>query len=143
VQVLGLPPVQAGTVTWQAPMPQVIVPVPKPAQGAAWQKPLAQVSPAGQSASRAHVTHGAQGPPQSTPVSAPFCTPSSQLGTWQTALEQTPLAQSAATPQPTPAAHAGHAPPPQSTPVSAPFRTPSLQVGAWQEPATHTPLAQS
>ena len=57
------------------------------------------------------------GPPQSTPVSCPFCTPSVQLT--QTDLEQIPLVQSASAAHAAPKAHVAPMPtqmgPPQST----------------------------
>jgi hypothetical protein len=66
------------------------------------------------------------GPPQSTSVSWPFVTPSSQAGAWQTPSVHTPLRQSLAPAQPCPAPHAEQLPP-QSTSVSSPFGTPSPQ----------------
>src|SRR5207253_2195365 len=70
-------------------------------------------------------------PPQSTPVSVPFLTPSLQVGAWHVTL-QTPFWQSLAAPQATPVPQVLPSPtqstPPQSTPVSLPFLTPSLQV---------------
>jgi hypothetical protein len=68
-------------------------------------------------------------PPQSTPVSAAFFTPSAQLAGWQMFPVHTPLWQSAAVPQPALDGHAAQLPP-QSTSVSDPFATPSLQDGA-------------
>ena len=66
---------------------------------------------------------------------------SAQDGATQTSLH-TSDAQSLATLQARPSAHAGQEPP-QSTLVSFPFATPSRQVGAWHEPSAHTPLLQS
>jgi hypothetical protein len=63
-----------------------------------WQTPFRQF-PLWQSASLTHPWPPAhavgQEPPQSTPVSSPFRTPSAQVGSWQTVPEQTWLAQSA------------------------------------------------
>ena len=81
-------------------------------------------------------------PPQSRAVSLPFFTPSMQVGTWQTPVVQTPLAQSPGIMHAPPSAHPGQVPP-QSMPVSLPFFTPSVQLGDWQVPPEHTPLAQS
>jgi hypothetical protein len=80
-----------------------------------------QVWPGGQ---RAHVLD----PPQSTPLSLPFLTPSLHLGVWQVTL-QTPLVQSEASPHCSPSAHLLQLPP-QSTSVSDPFLTPSGHRGA-------------
>jgi hypothetical protein len=87
-------------------------------------------------------------PPQSTPVSPPFCTESTHVGAWQTLPVQTPLVQSALPPQFLPSAHvslaASQVVPPQSRSVSAPFFTPSVHVAAAQcFVASHTPLLQS
>jgi hypothetical protein len=71
-------------------------------------------------------------PPQSTPLSPPFLTPSLQAGAWHTLPVHTPLEQSAATPQALPVAHFVLQLPPQSTSVSVPFFTVSVQLGAWQ-----------
>jgi hypothetical protein len=73
-------------------------------------------------------------PPQSTPVSVPFCSPSVQLGVAQSfeALQK-PELQSVGAAQPSPSAHVfpwATQVAPQSTPVSLPFFTPSVHVGA-------------
>jgi hypothetical protein len=70
-------------------------------------------------------------PPQSTPVSAPFLTPSLHAAGWHVPSLQTPLVQSP------PNVHVCESPqvgqePPQSVAVSEPFSTSSLQAGAWQ-----------
>jgi hypothetical protein len=70
-------------------------------------------------------------PPQSTPVSVPFFTPSAHVACAQRLLVQTPLAQSVAAVHATPAAHFWQ-PPPQSTPVSLPSLTPSVHVSGAQ-----------
>jgi hypothetical protein len=69
-------------------------------------------------------------PPQSTPVSLPFSTPSLHVAFWQTPPVQTPVVQSPPMRQPSPGPQSGQVPPPQSTSVSAPLSTPSMQVGA-------------
>ena len=84
--------------------------------GAEHESPVAQLLP--------------QLPPQSISVSVPFCTPSLQVGAWQTFEVHTPLSQSPPTAQPWPTVHGEQVPPPQSTSVSAPFCTVSLQFGA-------------
>jgi hypothetical protein len=68
-------------------------------------------------------------PPQSTSVSAPFCTLSVQLAPWQMLPTHTPLWQS---PPPVHCLPAAHLPqlPPQSMSVSVPFFTVSVQLGA-------------
>jgi hypothetical protein len=82
--------------------------------------------------------------PQSTPISAPFFTPSLQLGGAHCPITHEPLAQSWASPQPRPSAQSAHTAPPQSTSLSAPFFSPSEQVGSvWQSPPAHEALAQS
>jgi hypothetical protein len=83
--------------------------------------------------------------PQSRPPSRPFCTPSTQVGIWQTLPEQTLLVQSVAAPQALPSPHllAGAQEPPQSTSVSVPFFTVSLQTAAWHTSPVHTPSRQS
>jgi hypothetical protein len=81
-------------------------------------------------------------PPQSFPVSAPFFTPSVQVGTWQTLPMHTPEAQSAPTPHGPSSGQPAHDPP-QSTPVSNPFFAWSVQLGAWQKPSVQMPDAQS
>jgi hypothetical protein len=79
--------------------------------------PLAQSSPLEQSRSSAH---GLQPWPQSTSLSLPFFTPSSQRAGAQAPALQMPLAQSTPTLHAAPVAQAGQEPP-QSTPVSLPF----------------------
>ena len=104
------------------------------------QKPEVQSAAAAQPWPTAQVFPWARhvAPPQSTAVSAPFLSPSVQLGVAQRCVVglQNPEAQSCGTPQPTPSAQvragtrARHVAPPQSTPVSEPFFTPSVHVGA-------------
>src|SRR4051812_5811353 len=91
------------------------------------------------------VVHFLQVPPQSMSVSAPFLTPSVQLGTWHTPPPHRALAQSKGMEQALPLPHfcVGAQPPPQSTSVSVPFLMPSEHDGAWQDPVMHTALAQS
>ncbi len=86
--------------------------------------------------------HGGQLPPQSTPVSLPFCTLSVHEGATHTPPEQTLSLQSLPVRQPLPSAHGGHEPP-QSTSVSFPSFTPSLQVVARHVPPTQVMLVQS
>src|SRR5262245_8332339 len=67
-------------------------------------------------------------PPQSWPVSLPFCTPSLQAGALQRPPVHTPLWQSPPPEQATPVPQGlqpESAPPPQSGPDSLPFFTPS------------------
>src|SRR5215207_9136339 len=101
-------------------------------------------SPVAQSSSSTHVcsgSHGWQPLPQSTSLSLPFFTPSSQrAGTHASAL-QTPLAQSAPTVHSGPVGQGGQLPP-QSTAVSSPFCTKSPQVGFVQTCCMQTPLWQ-
>jgi hypothetical protein len=87
----------------------------------------------------------AQTPPQSTPVSLPFFVPSVHVGALQTALTQTPLAQSSCAVQGASVAHFwAHVGPPQSTPTSSPFFCPSVHVGAMHVfIPEHTLLLQS
>jgi hypothetical protein len=80
-------------------------------------------------------------PPQSTPVSLPFCTASVQLGAAQKALMQTPLWQSASFVHVESAGHALQSGPPQSMSVSTPFFTISVHVAVAHRPLVHTPLA--
>ena len=76
----------------------------------------------------AHLGHAA--PPQSTSVSVPFLSASTQVGTAaQTPPAQLPLTQSPLATQVFPLAHAGQDAPPQSTAVSVPSLKPSEQVG--------------
>jgi hypothetical protein len=77
---------------------------------------------------------GQVGPPQSMPVSVPFCTPSLQVGAAQCAFLQSLSTQSASPRHILPSAHGGHVPPPQSTSVSVPSFTPFMQLAG-----THTP----
>jgi hypothetical protein len=125
---------------WQTPTPHVVVEHTMGVQTSFEQKPLAQ------SLLTLHgsaLPQGGHVPPQSTSVSEPFCTPSEQLGIWQTPFWQTLSMQSEPTRHVLPSAHAGQALPPQSTAVSVPFLRPSLQVGGWQTPPVQTPLVQS
>ena len=96
--------------------------------------PEAHPWPAGQS------RHGAA--PQSVPLSAPFFTPSVQLGAWHVPPEQLLLAQSVAVVQVMPVAHPVHVPP-QSTADSVPFLMLSAHVAAWQTPPAQFRLVQS
>ena len=82
-----------------------------------------------------------QSPPQSTSLSVPFSTWSSQLAAVQVPPLHRLLAHASLVAQVWPAAHKH--PPPQSTWSSAPFITPSLQLGAAQVKSLQTPLAQS
>jgi hypothetical protein len=77
----------------------------------------------------AETAHGAQLPPQSTPVSSPSRTPFAQVVATQRAAVQVPLWQSPDTTHARPTPQAPH-PPPQSTSVSVPFFTASVQLGA-------------
>jgi hypothetical protein len=100
----------------------------------AWQNPPGAQSPSAQSVSTsqdapaAHVAH--TGPPQSTSVSVPFCTPSAQSGAAQNPALHRWLEQSASETQTRPGGQSVQAAPPQSMSVSAPFLMPSRQVGA-------------
>jgi len=83
----------------------------------------------------AHLGH--KGPPQSTPVSAPFLTPSEHDTAGAVmhafvALSHSPVRQSALTLQLLPSPQAPQVEPPQSTPVSLPFLMPSEHVTAAQ-----------
>src|SRR5690242_3234014 len=89
------------------------------------QSPLAQSVSTRQNSPSAH---GEQPPPQSVAVSAPFFTPSMQVGVEHAPAAQTPLRQSAATRQGSRSLHFSMQLPPQSVAVSAPFMTPSEQV---------------
>jgi hypothetical protein len=99
-----------------------------------WQTLVCEQNPVVQSLFTAHgpptLQPGHEGPPQSTPVSEPFFTPSVQLAWAQVPELQTAVTQSLGAAQESPGAQAPHAEPPQSTSVSAPFRTPSVQAGA-------------
>ncbi len=107
--------------------------------------------PSAQSELKRHgppVGHGMHSPPQSMSRSAPFFTPSEQLGSWQMSIPPAlPVASHTWLAQTSPSLHAtpGHASqiPPQSRPVSAPLVTPSSQRGVWQTPSMHTWLSQS
>src|SRR5690606_40831470 len=96
-------------------------------------------TPASQSPSDRHTlksgqrSHPVSSPPQSTSVSLPLRTPSSQVGAWQTPSEHTPVAQSEPAAQTPPTAQPPQGPP-QSTSVSPPFTRPSVQEGAMQRP---------
>jgi hypothetical protein len=67
---------------------------------------------------------GVHVPPQSIPVSVPFCTPSVQLALRHVPAAHAPLAQSLAAVQRLPGGQGLHVPP-QSTSVSLPFFTAS------------------
>ena len=93
--------------------------------------------------------HAAHVPPQSTPVSVPFCTPSVHVGVGGHAGHVPPQSTPVSVPFcPRPSRrrrrHAGHVPP-QSTPVSVPFLIPSVHVGAGgqagHEPPQSTPVS--
>jgi hypothetical protein len=119
-------------------------------QEAATHRPIVQ-TPLTQSVGAVHpcpagqrVAHMAVGPPQSTPVSEPFLTPSvgTQLGARQVPPVQTPLVQFAALiPHIRPLPQGGQ-PPPQLRSVSVPLRTMSVQSACWQMPPVQTPLVQ-
>ena len=84
---------------------------------------------------------GQPAPPQSTPVSVPFFTPSVQEGGWHVPLEHTRPRQSVPMAHCCTVPHEGHEPPPQSTSVSEPFITRSVQEGGLvQKPTEQTPL---
>jgi hypothetical protein len=70
------------------------------------------------------------GPPQSTSVSPPFCTPSLHDAARHTKAEHTLLVQSAFTRHVSPGPQSGQVPPPQSTSVSVPFWMKSEHEGA-------------
>jgi hypothetical protein len=91
---LRAPSVQVGG--WQSPPVQMPL-AQSPAAPHAW--PLAQRTQFG------------AGPPQSTAVSAPLCTPSAQFGTRQNPPVQTPLGHSL------PVVHVGWQTPPEQPPV--------------------------
>ena len=84
------------------------------------------------------------GPPQSSPVSALFFTPSVQLGR-QNDPEHASPTQSSSTSQSSPGAHVAPQTPPQSTSVSSAFFTRSEHVGArhFFVVMEQTPLTQS
>src|SRR4051812_46611889 len=79
--------------------------------------PLAQSPSVEQVRSSAHAL---QPMPQSTSLSLPFFTPSSQRAGTQAPASHTPLTQSVPTLHSAPVAQAGQLPP-QSTPISSPF----------------------
>ncbi len=97
------------------------------------------------SLSRYQVAGGGQAPPQSTPISLPFCTPSEQLGLEQVLVlaSHTLLTQSLALRHFLVSAQAGQVAPPQSTSVSSPFWVRSVQLAFWQMLLRHTLLTQS
>jgi hypothetical protein len=89
------------------------------------------------------VGHGShEGPPQSTPVSAPFFVASSHVGAAQAFRWHTSVVQSVFAAHAAPGKH-GEQTPPQSTSVSEPFFQPSLHEGAAHAPLEHTRLTQS
>lgn len=138
----------------QAPPPQS-TPVSAPLRRPSLQEVFARHSPSGlhtpllQSPPTTHVDPAAQrgaavdAPPQSTPDSSPFCTPSVDVGRAQEPRVHTPDPQSALRTHRDPTRHWLHTPPPQSTPASPPLRTPSPQEGAAQTPFTQSWDAQS
>jgi hypothetical protein len=87
-------------------------------------------------------THAAQvPPPQSTSVSTPFLTASSQAGAWQVPLVQTPLWQSPFTVQVLSVGQRAHElVPPQSASLSPPFFELSLQLAGEHKPLVQTAL---
>ncbi len=103
-----------------------------------WQSPLWQSAVAAQPwpVKQVWPSPSHSGPPQSTPVSWPFCTPSLQVAgeqvwvgphTWST--------QSVSTRHFFPSAQPAHTPPPQSTSVSLPSWLPSAHDATTQAPA--------
>jgi hypothetical protein len=92
-----------------------------------------------QSASLAHPcatgqrAESASGPPQSLPVSLPFCCPSACVGAWHFCVAHTKLSQSVPAAQPPPTVQRGSwiLLPPQSTPVSVPFLILSFGLAGW------------
>lgn len=87
--------------------------------------------------------HGAQLPPQSTPFSSWFITPSLHEGSRHMPAQQTALSQLAPVLQPRPAGQGGQGGPPQSTPVSSPFCTRSSHAGGAQRSPSQALLLQS
>jgi hypothetical protein len=75
--------------------------------------------------------HDGHCPPQSTPVSMPFFTPSAQVGAAHVEATQTPLPQSMDSAHGSPSSQlpGGQTCPPQSMATSEPFCTPSWQLG--------------
>jgi hypothetical protein len=80
-------------------------------------------------------------PPQSTPLSLPFRTPSVHVGAWQITLQDS-VAQSEPRMQRLPSGQPGQEPP-QSISVSEPFNVPSPQDGVTHMLLMQTPLEQS
>src|SRR6188768_601076 len=101
--------------------------------------PVAQSSSSTQACSS---LQGLQPLPQSTSLSLPFFTPSSQCVGAQASAVQTPLAQSVPTVQSGSMAQGGQLPP-QSTAVSLPFMAKSLHVGFAQSCCMQTSVWQS
>ena len=83
-----------------------------------------------------------QAPPQSTLVSRPLATRSSQLGAAHLPASQTPLPQSSPPRQARPTGH-GPQGPPQSMADSPPLCTPSSQAAGAQRSPRQTPATQS
>jgi len=112
------------------------------AQTPASQIRLAQSAPAAQVVPRPHSPQVP--PPQSTPVSLPFFTPSVQDGVAHEPVSplatQMPLAQSPAAQHLRPLAQAEQRPPPQSVSLSTSLRTPSAHVAILQSPLGFTTL---
>jgi hypothetical protein len=109
---------------------------------------VAQSLPVAHLAPTAHRLTGAQVPPQSVSVSAPFRIPSVQEGGWQIPSgpmpAQIPLAQSPARWQRWPLAQGEQPdPPPQSRSDSAPFSMPSPQLALWHSPPEQLASMQS
>ncbi len=96
------------------------------------QAPAVQTADAQSAADTQEATapQGEQLPPQSRSVSSPFRTPSEHRGAAHRPAEQTPEAQSVATPHRRLAAHFEPQLPPQSTSVSSPLRKASVQLAA-------------
>jgi len=83
-------------------------------------------------------------PPQSRSDSAPFCTPSVQLGAAHTLFVHMPVTQSPALLQLEPSEHLSGQSPPQSVSDSVPFRSSSVHEAAAHVPAfVQLPPAQS
>ncbi len=102
-------------------------------QDASWHTVVAQSASVAQGCP---VLHSGQWPPQSTPTSFPFFTPSLQVGSSQSpSASHTRLSQSPPNEQGCPAGQPVQGPP-QSVPVSLPFFTPSVQLGAGSEGAS-------
>jgi hypothetical protein len=105
--------------------------------------PLSQSRPTLQPPSGPQGAHSL--PPQSTSVSLPFCTLSSQRAGAHTESTQEPLSQSGPSPQASPLPHGVSQDPPQSMAVSLPFFKLSVQEAPLQveELALQLPLKQS